>query len=301
MYHIIVNSKRARGKKAEAVEIVKNVFDRAGKQYTFHFTEYSGHAEKIAAELTASGEKVRIIAMGGDGTLHEVLRGIKDPSLCRLGVIPVGSGNDFAASIGLSENNIKFAAQVIAFRSPTFIDYIELSNGLRSINAVGCGMDVDVLKRAYSARKSGKGKYIYGFLKSLFKYKARKFSVETDGGERKHYNGLIACLGNGKQIGGGIKLFPQARVDDGYMDLLIVDYLSVFKTFIAFARLMFGKLNSIKEVTAVRCKKAVIYPESDEKCFTVQAEGELYDIENCESITANIVSGKLRFYLPHSE
>ena len=301
MYHIIVNSKRVRGKKAEALEIVKNVFDRAGKKYEFHFTEYSGHAEKIAAELTASGERTRLIAMGGDGTLHEVLRGIKDPALCKLGVIPVGSGNDFAASIGLSEKNIRFAAQVIAFRSPSFIDYIELSTGLRSINAVGCGMDVDVLKRAYAAHRNGKSKYIYGFLKSLFRYKARSYSVEVDGGEKKHYNGLLACLGNGKQIGGGIKLFPDAKVDDGYMDFLIVDYLSVFKTFIAFAKLMFGKLNSIKEVTAVRCKKAVIYPESDKAAFTVQAEGELYEMDNCESITAQLVSGKLRFYLPHSE
>ena len=300
MYHIIVNSKRVNGKNASAVDIVKNVFDRAGKQYEFHYTEYSGHARKIAEELTAGGERTMLIAMGGDGTLHEVLNGIKDPSLCKLGVIPVGSGNDFAAAIGIPERDVKYAAQVIAFRSPVFIDYIETSMGLRSINAVGCGMDVDVLKRAYAARRNGKSKYIYGFFKSLFRYKARNFSVEVDDGERKYYKGLLACLGNGKQIGGGIRLFPEARVDDGLMDFMIVDYLSVFKTFIAFAKLFLGKLKDIKEVTFVRCKKAVIYPETDKEKFTIQAEGELYDIEN-ECVTAEVVSGKLRFYLPHSE
>ncbi len=130
-------------------------------------------------------------------------------------------------------------------------------------------------------------------------YKARSFSVEVDGGEAKHYNGLIACLGNGRQIGGGIKLFPDAKVDDGYLDLLIVDYLSVFKTFVAFAKLFFGKLEGIKEITQLRCKKAVIHPESEE--ITIQAEGELYDLKKCSSISAEIVSKRLRFYMPHSD
>ena len=299
MYHIIVNTTRIKGKNANDIEIVKSVFDRAGKQYTIHPTKYAGHAAKIAAELTAGGEKVRLIAMGGDGTLHEVLNGVKYPERCKLGVIPVGSGNDFAAAVGIPENNPKYAAQIIAFCSPMFIDYIELTHGLRSINAVGCGMDVDVLKRTYAGNHKGKRKYFYGFLKSVFTYKAKKFAVEVDGGERKNYNGLIACLGNGRQIGGGIKLFPQAEVDDGYMDFLIVDYLSLFKTIVAFAKLVLGKLDGIKEVTKVRCKQAVIYPESDS--MTIQAEGELYDLEKCESISAKIVQNKLRFYLPHRD
>lgn len=299
MYHIIVNSTRLKGKNSGDLDIVKDVFDRAGKQYEIHYTEYAGHAAKIAAQLTADEQKVRIIAMGGDGTLHEVLNGIKDPSKCKLGVIPIGSGNDFAAAIGLPENNVKYAAQIIAFRAPVFIDYIQLSQGLRSLNAVGCGMDVDVLKRTYAANHKGKSKYLIGFFKSLFLYKARSFSVEVDGGEAKHYNGLIACLGNGRQIGGGIKLFPDAKVDDGYLDLLIVDYLSVFKTFVAFAKLFFGKLEGIKEITQLRCKKAVIHPESEE--ITIQAEGELYDLPKCDKISAEIVSKRLRFYMPHSD
>ena len=299
MYHIIVNSKRVKGKNADSPEIVKSVLDRAGKQYEMHFTEYAGHARDIAARLTESGEKVRLIAMGGDGTLHEVLNGVKDPSKCKLGVIPIGSGNDFAAAMGIPEHNDKYAAQIIAFRAPAFIDYIQLSSGLRSLNAVGCGMDVDVLKRAYAAKRKGKSKYLYGFFSSFLRYKARTFAVEVDGGERKSYNGLLACLGNGKQIGGGIKLFPDAKADDGYMDFLIVDYLSKFKTFVAFAKLFFGKLDTIREVTKLRCKKAVIYPHADK--FTIQAEGELYDYENCDSVTAEIISGNLRFYLPHAD
>lgn len=118
MYHIIVNSTRLKGKNSGDLDIVKDVFDRAGKQYEIHYTEYAGHAAKIAAQLTADEQKVRIIAMGGDGTLHEVLNGIKDPSKCKLGVIPIGSGNDFAAAIGLPENNVKYAARSLPSALP---------------------------------------------------------------------------------------------------------------------------------------------------------------------------------------
>ena len=299
MYHIIVNSTRVKGEDDANIAVVRSVLDRAGKQYEFHFTRHPGHASELAAQLTAGEESVRLIAMGGDGTLHEVLNGVRDTSRCKLGVIPVGSGNDFAAAMDIPEDNIKYAAQLIAFRSPTYIDYIQLSTGLRSLNAVGCGMDVDVLKRTYASNRKGKSKYLFGFLKSFLSYRARRFAVEIDGGERKNYNGLIACLGNGKQIGGGIRLFPKAKPDDGYMDFIIVDYLSRFKTFVAFAKLFFGKLDSIREVTSARCRQAVIYPCSDS--FTIQAEGELYDYSNCDSVAAEIVAGKLRFYLPHSD
>lgn len=299
MYHIIVNSLRVSDENDKRIAEVKSVFDRAGKQYTFFFTDHAGHAREIAAELTAGGEKTRIIAMGGDGTLHEILNGIKDPAKCKLGVIPVGSGNDFAAAVGIPENNVRYAAQIIAFRAPEFIDYIQLDPGPRSLNVVGCGMDVDVLRYAYAAKRNGKGKYIYGFFKSFLKYRARSFDVETDGGEKKNYNVLLACLGSGRQIGGGIKLFPRAKVDDKALDFLIVDYLSPLKTFIAFAKIFFGRLSSVKEVTAGKCRKMVIYPHADK--FTIQAEGELYDYEHCEKISAEIVSGSLRFYIPHED
>ena len=301
MYHIIVNSLRVKGRDDENIKTVASVLDRAGKKYKFFFTEYAGHAAEIARELTSGGEKVRLIAMGGDGTLHEILNGAADPSKCKLGVIPIGSGNDFATAVGIPENNVKYAAQIIAFRAPAFIDYIRLSTGLRSINAVGCGMDVDVIIHASAYKNKDKSKYIRGFFKSVFRYKARSFSVEVDGGEKKRYNGLIACLGNGRQIGRGIKLFPGAKPDDGYMDLIIVDYLSKFKSFVAFVKMFFGKLASIKEVTCVRCKRAVVYPETDEPSFKIQAEGELYDVDTRESLSAEIVSGKLRFYMPHSD
>lgn len=292
MYHIILNGYNTDEKTEAKIKTVKEVFEIAGKEITFHTTTHAGHAKEIAAELTANGEFAHLIAMGGDGTLHEVLNGIRDTENCTLGLIPLGSGNDFAETAGIPKD-VRNAAENIVFRAPTHIDYIELESGLRSINAVGMGIDVDVLQRAYAGKKKGKGKYFSAFLKSLKHYKATTFKASWDDSEEREYTGIIACLGNGRQIGGGIKLFPDAEIDDGYIDLLVVDYLSRFRTLIAFIKLNAGKVNKVREVTHVKCKSVCITPVGGSA--PIQAEGEIY--ENTP-LKAHIVSKKLKFYLP---
>lgn len=298
MYHVIVNARNLKAKDAKAIQAVKSVFDRAGKQYKTYFTEYPGHAKEIAQNITRDGKCHTIIAMGGDGTLHEVLNGVKNVEKCRLGLIPFGSGNDFAVSAGIPYNDPKRAAEIIAFKAPSHIDYIQTSTGLRSINAVGTGIDVDVLERTYSGKGQGKGKYYRSLIKSLIHYKSQKFTIEVDGEKSEHF-GLIVCLGNGRQIGGGIKLFPQAKIDDGYMDLVVVDYLSRFQTLIALINLSLGRLEKIKQLKSIKCKSASICPENEN--YTIQAEGELYEYKGVPRIDAHIECGKLQFYLPKND
>ena len=293
MYDVIVNGINL-SRNEGALDAVKKVFQRAGKPYTLHFTQYAGHAREIARQLTAGGRFAHLIAMGGDGTLHEIINGVDEIEHCTVGVIPIGTGNDFAATAGIPLDT-KSAAELIAFRAPTRIDYIELSNGLRSVNAVGAGIDVDVLRRAYSGRRQGRSKYFSAFIKSVFGYKCTTFKVIYDGKEEIH-TGLIAALGNGRQIGGGIELFPAAEIDDGYMDLMIVDYLSRPKMIGAFLKLVTGKVDAVREATYIKCKTASIIPVDGQSA--IQAEGEIY--ENTE-LSAKIVSGKLKFYLPEHD
>ena len=289
MFHIIINASKNSKETADKLEIIKSVFERAGRQCVIHETLRPGHAKQIAGELTASGENVNLVAAGGDGTLHEVLNGIEDVTKCSLGLIPLGSGNDFAATAHIPLD-VKAAAELIAFRAPVKIDFIELDSGLRSINAVGMGIDVDVLKRAYSGKKTGKSKYFSAFIKSLLHYKAGKYKVVYDGKEEEH-TGIICCLGNGRQIGGGILLFPEADIKDGYIDLIMVDCLTKFRTLIAFIKLNSGKVNKVREVTHVLCKQVSVTPVGDTPT-TIQAEGEIY--ENV-ALNAHIVEGLLSF------
>ena len=285
--HIIVNAARTGEKK---IAKVCARFAAAGVQTEVHRTLRKGHAAEIAAEITSRGERLTIAVMGGDGTLHEVLNGMRDFENCALGLLPCGTGNDFAVAAGIPKN-LNRAADIIARGTPSKTDYIELSNGLKSINAVGMGIDVDVLKRAYGRGDVGKGKYLSALVYCLKHFESYNFTVEYDGKKEKHF-GLIAALGNGRQIGGGIKLFPEAKLNDGYMDILLVDYLSKFKTVFAFIKLMLGKINAIKEVTFARVKQARF--ETEKPC-SIQAEGEIYD---GVTLDAHIVEGGLKFFLP---
>ncbi len=291
VYHIIANSNKVSGRGAKHLQTVKDVFTHAGREYQIHLTEYSGDAKTIAQKITESGEPCTLIAMGGDGTIHEVLNGIAYPDRCELGIIPIGTGNDFACGIGLPKN-VKQCAQIVAFKAPRPIDYIQLSNGLRSINSVGMGLDCDILQRVYKGKYKGRAKYFFACIVCLLKFKTYHYTAEIDGVVSEH-SGLITCLSNGTQFGGGIKLFPHAKVDDGLLDLIMVDYVSKPRAMFEFTKLMLGKLKNNDRITYTTAKKVKITPKHEE--YVIQAEGELYQNEPFE---AEIISDQLHFFLP---
>lgn len=289
MYYIIANELHLKGKNVKKLNEVKAVFESAGIDYKILLTTRKGHATEYAKSITTEGGHT-VIAMGGDGTLHEILNGFVNFENNALGLIPLGTGNDFATAAGIPLD-VKQAAERIAYMAPTGIDFIQLASGLRSLNVVGMGIDVDVLERTYAGKHHGKSKYFRSLIASLFKFKGYNFTVEYDGKSEKHF-GLIAALGNGSTFGGGIKICPEAKIDDGYLNLIIVDYISRGKLIAALLKLMRGKVNKIKETTVARVKKAKFVMDSPE--FTIQAEGELY--KNV-TIDAQIVTDKLKFYI----
>jgi YegS/Rv2252/BmrU family lipid kinase len=291
MYHIIVNENSLNKRNQKKLNQVKEVFERAERKYKIHYTTHQGHATEIAKELSSENEQNTLVVMGGDGTLHDVLNGIVNFSTTSMGLIPMGTGNDFAAAAHIP-SDAKKAAELIAFLPPQTVDYIELSNGLRTLNAIGMGIDVDVLKVAYSGTNTKKSKYLHALFYSLRHFKSYDFTVCYNGKEENHF-GLLAGLGNGRQIGGGIKVFPDAKINDEYMDLVIVDYLSKFRTIKAFIKLMLGRMNKIHEVTAIKVKEAKFIHHGSS--YTVQADGELYDDLPFE---AKIIESGLKFYLP---
>lgn len=291
MHYIIVNETHLQGKNLDKFNDVLSIFDGAGVKYEIAKTQNRGDAKAFTEKFTSNGESNTVIAMGGDGTLHDVINGFCDFEKCDLGVIPFGTGNDFAEGAGIPLNH-KDAAELIINGKARPIDFIQLSSGLRSINSVGMGIDVDVLKRVYASDDKGKGKYLKALIASIKSFKSYNFIAIYDGKEEKHY-GLIAAVGNGRMFGGGIKIFPHAKIDDGLLDVIIVDYISKARIPAAFAKLMSGKVDKVKNVICVRTKAVTFINESEN--YTIQAEGELYDNV---PLDAHIVEGKLRLYLP---
>ena len=286
MFHVICNPVAGKKTALNNLKTVERIFQERKMEYEVHKTCDVRDAESIARRLTENGA-TELIVLGGDGTLHEVLNGIQDPAVCKLGLIPSGTGNDFAERAGISMDAEKAALAILDGEAKT-TDYLEVG-GVRCMNVAGLGIDVDVLERCQKGKLKGKMKYLKSLVQSLFAYKGIRVNFETDG-KTQTRDILIAAACNGAQFGGGIKICPAAEIDDGKMDVVVVDCIGgVFKIVKAFMKLMKGKILEYPATTYFRCEKIRFIPE---KPCTVQLDGELY---NNLDFTVELKRG-LKFY-----
>ena len=157
------------------------------------------------------------------------------------------------------------------------------------MNVAGLGIDVDVLERCQRGRLKGKIKYLISLINSLFAFKGCKVKIIGNGKEEVR-NVLICAACNGSQFGGGIKICPPAKEDDGLMDVVVVDCIGgTWKIVKAFIQLMKGKVIEYPLTTYFRCEKVEFIPE--ENC-PIQLDGELY---NNHAFEAKLCKG-LKFY-----
>ncbi len=268
--------------------VVEKLLQERGLEYEVHGTCEAHDGERIARELTERGE-TELIVLGGDGTLHEVLNGMVDPSVCTLGLIPSGTGNDFAACLGLPLDVTK-ATNIILDGEAKNTDYLEVSNR-RCMNVGGIGMDVDVLERCSRGKMRGKLKYFISLLKSFFVFKGYPVTVVIDGQETRH-NALLVDVCNGKVYGGGIPICPKADPHDGKISALIVDCIGGKLALIkALITLMKGKILEYVKSHYCLCDELIVTP--DVPCIS-QLDGELYpDLK----FHAKVRTG-LKFYCP---
>ncbi len=268
-YHIILNPAAGKKRSVKNLKIVEEILTKRGVSFAVHKTTGIGVATDIARALSQAGEE-EIVVLGGDGTLHEVLNGV-DPTRCRLGLIPSGTGNDFAGRLGLPMDAAK-ALELILEGEATPLDYLEVG-GVRCMNVGGIGMDVDVLERCKKGRMKGKLKYLFSLLKSLFAFKGLPVTIESEGRIEKR-DALIAAACNGAQFGGGITICPAAEVDDGKLNVVVVDCIGgKMKIIKAFFILMKGGILEYPATTHFWAERVRFTP--DAPC-SAQLDGELY-------------------------
>ena len=140
MYYFIVNPGSRSGNGKYVWQKAERILDQEDVEYRVYFTAYRTHATELAAEITARTERLTLIAVGGDGTVNEVINGIRDFSRVTLGYIPTGSSNDFARCMGLPTDT---EAAVQNILHPTHFDKIDLGlmelGGQKRYFAVSCG------------------------------------------------------------------------------------------------------------------------------------------------------------------
>ncbi|MDE7158303.1 MAG: diacylglycerol kinase family lipid kinase, partial [Clostridiales bacterium] len=286
MLNIIANPFAHKGKGEKLLNKAEEKLRAANVEFRIFRSEHEGNARKFAEALTGSGE-TNLVVIGGDGTLNEVLCGIQNPEECILGIVPAGTGNDFAEAA-----NIPFglkALDLILHGDPQYTDYLQFADGNRSMNIAGVGMDVDILRRCEKMNTNKRSKYAHALISSVFHYSGVHVKTERDG-VTEEYDALIATVCNGKQFGGGIKFCPEAEIDDGLLDLVVVEWPKRSRYVWELLKLKRGKLMKSRISHRVLCKKAVITPVGDN---WAQFDGELREVE---SLDAEIVTGKLRVF-----
>ncbi len=284
--HIIANPNAKHGKKSCFAQVEARLKER-GADYTLCFSERRGHLTELARQISAAGEGI-LVAMGGDGTLNETVCGMENFEKVPLALIPAGTGNDFAEAAGVPWGAA--AVDFILDGSPKPTDFLECSDGRRSINIAGLGIDVDILMRCERKKHgSARGKYYRSLLASLMHYRGANLTITAEG-KTERVHALIAAACNGRQFGGGIQFCPPALLDDGKLDLVYVDQPPRIQVPRYLFKLNSGRILEIPFTHHLLCEEVRIVPDEPS---SVQYDGEVFP---ARELSVRVVTGKLQMY-----
>lgn len=287
MFDIIVNLNAGKNKGASALKTVETLLIGKEIPYTIHKTRSVGHAAELARKIS-SKKGAKIIAMGGDGTFNEIINGIVDFDTV-LGFIPCGTGNDYIKATHVPKDTRK-ALDLILKDNVGYTDFIQIGDR-RALNCAGAGMDVDVLVRyGQMKRLKGKLKYYASLIDVLLHLRFHKMRVTIDGQVSEKSVFMIA-VANGCCIGGGMKISPESKVDDGMFNLIIVNEVKRSKVLPLLIKFLRGGRHINEPCTESYLAKEVKIELLDDG--KTQVDGEVFDntVLDCK-----LVSGLLRTY-----
>ena len=236
MYYFIVNTQARNGNAAQIWNAVKVVLKRENIQYKAFETSFEGHATELAQKLCQMNEeKVHIIILGGDGTINEVVNGITDFDKVCLGVIPTGTGNDFARNLGIKGTPEELIHDILRAEKGTKLDLGVVRWGEKKKSRLfnissGIGFDALVCKYAMTSRvkkvlnsvKLGKLAYLMLTVKSLFTIKTYKAEASFANNPDHTFDRVIFSAGmNLRAEGGGVPMAPSSDPCDGMLPFCI--------------------------------------------------------------------------------
>lgn len=266
--HAIVNPIAGRNRGARAWSRAKPVLVAAGWEIAESLSLWPGHA----VELAAASDAEVILAVGGDGTAHEVANGLLRRSRRPvMGVLPVGTGNDFARALGLPRDPAAAAGMLLTAR-PKLLD-VGVVNDRYFLTVAGAGFDGEVARQVNAWPKvlGGTAMYVLGILKMLVTYRPVEVEIVTDGIPDRERLFLIA-VGNTAWNAGGMWMVPSARPDDGILHVVIAGPLSRIETLGVLPRVYSGRHLLHPKVRQAQGREIIVTSTTP---LTVQADGEI--------------------------
>jgi YegS/Rv2252/BmrU family lipid kinase len=244
------------------------------------------HASQAAAEAAADGDTV--VALGGDGLVGTLAGAVRAAG--PIAVLPGGRGNDFARALSIPDE-IGAACRVLAEGSERRLDLGE-ANGRPFVCIASTGFDSDANRIANEARfVKGNLVYLYAALRATAAWRPARFTVRLDG-EAHQFEGYTVAAANSPFYGGGMRIAPDANMNDGLLDVITVERSSKLRFLANLPKVFSGKHIAADSVRAFRAREVVI---SADRPFDVYADG---DPLTALPATVRIIPGELRVIAP---
>ena len=276
---LIVNPAAGTARERAPLDEVQRRLRVLGHRVEVRETAAHGDAGVLAREAVAVGADV-VVAAGGDGTLNEVVNGVAamDDGLarCAIGLLPLGTGNDFARSLGLEDPAVAVAA--LANGCVRSVDLVALGDRL-FLNASAGGLTAETSANVTSDLKQAVGRlaYLIGGARAFLEYQPVSVRAETDGRVIEADLQLFAVC-NGAYIGGGYQLAPDARPDDGVMEVCLVRASSALDFLALLPRLSSGDHLDDEDVVYFRTRELTL---TFQRSIRINTDGELLEASRC--------------------
>ncbi len=264
-WYCIVNPHAGSGKTMSEWSLAEKRLTALAVPYKTTLTNYKFHAEKLAFEAAAHGYR-KLLAVGGDGSVHEVLNGIlrycaeqeAAPEDFTLAVIPIGSGNDWIKSLGVPHDTEAVVELIVAGHfSRQDVVRVETDHVSYMANIGGVGFDSRVCERVNALKDQGKRSrliYLGALLYTLFHTKAFHTRIVADGECVFDGEAYSVAFGNGRYSGGGMRQVPMSEIDDGLLDYMVVPKASLLRILTQIPRLYNGTVNESGLLKTGRCR-----------------------------------------------
>lgn len=295
MIYFIVNKSSRTGEGMSVWCEAKEVLRRRNVEYKAFSTEYKGHATVLAEKISnLPADEINLVVVGGDGTVNEAINGIRDFEKVRFGVIPTGSGNDYARGLDLKGSTEDYINKMIDSVNTDAIDIGSVRwNGSEDPRyfaiSAGIGLDAIVCKKALTSKQKtflnklhlGKLTYLLLTVETLFSMETARVKAEFDGEYSRKFEKLIfSAAMNFRAEGGGVPMSPQADARDGMLSMCFAHGLPRWKTFFVLPFLVLAKHEKLSCFFLKDCRKCRIRLD---RPVVLHADGEyLGDVTEVE-------------------
>ena len=308
MYYFIVNPNSRSGKGALIWKDLEGILNERNVEYKTFFTEYRGHAVLLSESITSDAapeNPVTLIAVGGDGTIQEVLSGVRDLSYITFGYIPTGSGNDFCRGMKLPMAPTEALNLILSDCRPHPMDVPTLTCSTGSSHfAISCGIGFDAgvchevgitpMKKVLNRIGLGKLVYLFVALKQLFFLNPSPMTLVMDDDNVQQFSKVyFTAVMNQKYEGGGFKFCPDAQPDDQLLDVILVEGIRKIKLLFCLPTAFFGKHVGIRGIHILTCSDIHVHSAS---ALPIHIDGESGGIR--EDLTVSIEKSSLKIILP---